>query len=50
MWYLVYENGYLVPANAKKGTLIFNLFRPFDLILFGSGVGITLLMLMIFSE
>ena len=45
----MYENGYLVPANAKKGTLIFNLFRPFDLILFGCGVGITLLMLMIFS-
>lgn len=30
-------NGYLVPANAKKGTLIFNIFRPFDLILFGGG-------------
>ena len=27
-------NGYLVPANAKKGTLIFNVFRPFDLGLF----------------
>ncbi len=40
-------NGYLVPANAKKGTLIFNIFRPFDLILFGSGVGISLLALTI---
>ena len=40
-------NGYLVPANAKKGTLIFNLFRPFDLILFGIGAGISLLLLMI---
>ena len=38
-------NGYLVPANAKKGTLIFNIFRPFDLILFSSGVGISLLAL-----
>ena len=38
-------NGYLVPANAKKGTLIFNIFRPFDLILFCSGVGVSLLLL-----
>lgn len=38
-------NGYLIPANAKKGTLIFNLFRPFDLILFSVGIGVTLLML-----
>ena len=38
-------NGYLVPANAKKGTLIFNIFRPFDLILFCIGVGVTLLAL-----
>lgn len=40
-------NGYLIPANAKKGTLIFNVFRPFDLGLFGIGVGITLLALAI---
>lgn len=38
-------NGYLIPANAKKGTLIFNIFRPFDLILFCTGVGISLLAL-----
>lgn len=40
-------HGYLIPANAKKGTLIFNLFRPFDLILFCTGVGISLLALAI---
>ena len=40
-------NGYLVPANAKRGTLIFNIFRPFDLILFGTGVVISLLALAI---
>ena len=40
-------NGYLIPANAKKGTLIFNLFRPFDLILFCSGVVVSLLALAI---
>lgn len=43
-------NGYLVPANAKKGTLIFNIFRPFDLILFCSGVGVSLLALAIVSS
>ena len=40
-------NGYLVPANAKKGTLIFNIFRPFDLILFCTGIGISLIALAI---
>ena len=38
-------NGYLIPANSKRGTLIFNIFRPFDLILFSVGVVVTLLML-----
>ena len=41
------NNGYLVPANAKRGTLIFNIFRPFDLILFLTGIGVSLLMLLI---
>ena len=41
------NGGFLVPANAKKGTLIFNIFRPFDLMLFGIGIGITLVLLMI---
>lgn len=40
-------NGYLVPANSKKGTLILNMFRPFDLIMFGSGMITTLLLLVI---
>lgn len=43
-------NGYLVPANSKKGTLILNMFRPIDLIIFGVGAGVSLLMLMILSE
>ena len=38
-------NGYLVPANAKKGTLIFNIFRPIDLIMFGAGALVSLLLL-----
>lgn len=29
--------------------LIFNLFRPFDLIMFGTGLTVTLIMLMIFD-
>ncbi len=38
-------NGYLIPANAKKGTLILNVFRPIDLGIFSSGIGVTLLLL-----
>ena len=40
-------NGYLVPANAKRGTLIFNMFRLIDLIVFGTGAGLSLLLLVI---
>ena len=42
-------NGFLIPANAKKGTLIFNIFRPFDLGLFIIGVLITLVSLALLS-
>lgn len=41
------NGGYLVPANAKKGTLIFNMFRGIDLIIFVVGVLISLLLLSI---
>ena len=40
-------NQYLIPANTKRGELIFGLFRPFDLILLLTGVGITLLLLLL---
>lgn len=40
-------NGYLVPANAKRGTLILNVFRPFDIIMFGTGLIVTLLLLVL---
>lgn len=40
-------NGYLVPANAKRGTLILNIFRPFDAIMFGTGMIVTLLLLIL---
>ncbi len=42
------NGGYLVPANAKRGTLILNIFRPFDLIMFASGVAVSMLLLAIF--
>ena len=33
---------YLIPANTKRGRLLFGWFRPFDLILFGAGVLVTI--------
>ncbi len=38
---------YLIPANTKKGMLYFGVFNTFDLILFGTGIGISLLLLVI---
>ena len=38
---------YLIPANIKKSSLIMGLFKPFDLILFGTGILITMLFLAI---
>ena len=43
-------NGYLVPANAKKGTLILNVFRPIDAIMFGTGALVSLLMFTIVNS
>ena len=43
----MYEDSYLVPANAKKGMLWFNFLRPIDAIIFGVGVAITLVLLLI---
>ncbi len=40
-------NSYLIPANTKNGRLIFGMFKPFDLILFGTGVIITILFMVI---
>ena len=39
---------YLIPANTKSGKLILGYFKPFDLILLGTGVLISLVMLMTF--
>ena len=40
------ERGYLVPANSKKSELYFGVFNTFDLILFGIGVGISIILMM----
>ena len=40
-------NNFLIPANTKKSMLIFGLFTRNDLIFFGIGVSLTLLLLMI---
>lgn len=41
------NNGYLIPANSKRGQLIFNYFRTIDLIIFGIGLGVSFLLLLI---
>ena len=43
-------NNYLIPANSKKSQLIFGFFTSIDLILFGSGCAITVLLLMIIHD
>ncbi len=40
---------FLIPANSKKSMLIFGVFDMFDLILFASGIGISLILLLIIS-
>ena len=41
------NNTYLIPANSKKSLQIFGLFNWFDLILLGSGVILTFLLIML---
>ena len=40
------NNSYLIPANSKKSMLIFGVFNTVDLIIFGCGVGISLILMM----
>ena len=35
------NNNFLIPANSKKSMLILGFFNPVDLIIFGTGIGIT---------
>lgn len=41
------NNNYLIPANSKKSMQIFGIFNKYDLILFGSGLVVTLILLFI---
>lgn len=41
------NDGYLIPANTKRGTLIFSVFTGMDLIIFSIGVGTSLLLLLV---
>lgn len=43
-------NNYLIPANSKKSQLILGFFTMTDIILFGSGCGITILLLIIIQS
>ena len=43
-------NGYLIPANANRGKLIFGFFRKIDLIVFGSGVVTTFILLLALQD
>ena len=40
-------NQYLIAANSKKGQLIFNIFRPIDLIIAGSGGFVTIVLFLV---
>lgn len=44
------DNMYIIPANSKKGQLIFNLFRWIDLIIFGTGLLVSLILLLTISS
>lgn len=43
------NTNYLIPANSKKSLLIFSMFNWFDLILFGIGLTVTIILLMVLS-
>jgi len=38
------NDNYLIPANVKRGQYIFGIFRPIDLIIFGVGLIVTLIL------
>lgn len=40
---------FLIPANSKKSLLIFGFFTKFDLILFASGITITIILLLVIN-
>lgn len=43
-------NQYLIPANTKKSKLILGFFTPIDLVVFGVGCSMTIVMLFLFQS
>ncbi len=43
-------NQYLIPANTKKSKLILGFFTPIDLVIFGVGCTLTIIMLIVFQN
>ena len=43
-------DNYLIPANTKKGQLILNIFRPFDLWIVAIGAVLTTILLLILED
>jgi hypothetical protein len=41
------NGNFLIPANSKKSRLIFGLFNPFDLVLFLTGIAISIILMMV---
>ena len=44
------DNLYLIPANSKKGQLIFNLFRGIDLAIFALGIGLSIIFFIVLQD
>lgn len=44
------NNSYLIPANSKKSMLILGFFTGFDLTLFLTGLGITIILLLVIKS
>ena len=44
------NNTYLIPANSKKSQLILGFFTLTDLIIFGSGIGLTIILLLVIQN
>jgi len=42
-------NNYLIPANSKRSMLILGWFKLIDLIIFGVGIGLSVLLMIVFG-
>ena len=43
-------NNFIIPANTKKSQLILGFFTPTDLIIFGTGVALTVILLLVLQD